>query len=60
MSAFHAPLEDILTTLQLIAGQQDMTDYDSDISASVITQFARFAEEQIAPVNGIGDAEGCK
>ncbi len=60
MSAFHAPLEDILTTRQLIAGQQDMTDYDSDISASVITQFARFAEEQIAPVNGIGDAEGCR
>ena len=55
MSAFHAPLEDILTTRQLIADQQDMTDYDSDISASVITQFARFAEEQIAPVNGIGE-----
>ncbi len=60
MTAFKAPTDDILATQRLFARAAAASAYDAEISAAVITEFARFAEMEIAPLNQIGDTEGCR
>jgi len=59
MTAFRAPLDDILTTQHLLMAGGQIQGYDEETSSAVITEFARFAEDQIAPLNTIGDQIGC-
>ncbi|TKW65602.1 MAG: acyl-CoA dehydrogenase [Paracoccus denitrificans] len=58
MSAFHAPTDDILTSLNL-AGR-DLPGWDSDMAAEIIGHFAGFAEGVIAPLDATGDKQGCR
>jgi alkylation response protein AidB-like acyl-CoA dehydrogenase len=54
MVPFAAPLEDILFSLQHVAGFEDET------AGDVITHFAQFAEGVLAPVNAVGDRQGAR
>lgn len=59
MTAFKAPLDDILFTLDHVAGAARLPDWDADLAREVITQFARFAEGEVAPADEISDQTGC-
>ena len=60
MSAFHAPVDDILFSLVEVAGAGRLPDWDDETAREVIGHFAAFAEERIAPLDESGDAEGCR
>ncbi|TWF59325.1 acyl-CoA dehydrogenase [Neorhizobium alkalisoli] len=62
---YQAPLQDIRLVLEFAGlGQASATDLyadcDADLVDSVLREAARFAEERIAPLNGIGDRIGSK
>ena len=59
MKAFSAPVDDILFCLEEVVQVGDLTDWDSELSAQVIDAFAKFAEQEIAPLNPHGDEAGC-
>ena len=58
MSAFHAPTDDILTSLRLAA--RDLPDWDEATATEIIAHFAAFAEGVIAPLDASGDKQGCR
>ncbi|EPX85452.1 acyl-CoA dehydrogenase family protein [Salipiger mucosus] len=60
MTAFHAPVDDILFSLRHVAGADRLPDWDDDLAAEIITHFAAFAEGRIAPLDAPGDAQGCR
>ncbi|MCA0922587.1 acyl-CoA dehydrogenase family protein [Pseudooceanicola nanhaiensis] len=60
MSTFHAPLDDILFSLRHVAGAERLPDWDDELAAEVIGHFASFAEGRIAPLDAVGDAQGCR
>jgi len=60
MNSFQAPLEDIFFTLCEIAGADQLPDWDESFWSEVAGAFASFAENEIAPLNGPGDAQGCR
>lgn len=60
MTPFSAPLDDILFTLTHVAGADRIAGWDGDLVAAILDHFSRFAEEEIAPLNALGDAEGCR
>jgi len=57
---FHAPVDDILFSLKHIARADRLADWDGELARDVISHFASFAEERIAPLNARGDVEGCR
>jgi alkylation response protein AidB-like acyl-CoA dehydrogenase len=59
MSGFGAQTEEILFTINRVADASSLPDWDPDLAAEVLWQFARFAESEIAPLNGPGDEQGC-
>ena len=59
MIAFQAPVDDILLAFDL-AGAGRLPDWDADLAREVVTQFARFAEGEIAPLDEPGDRQGCR
>lgn len=59
MTAFTAPVDDILFSLTHIAGADRLADWDADIAREIALQFARLAEGEIAPADEAGDIEGC-
>lgn len=60
MKPFAAPLDDILFSLQHVAGAMDLPAFDADLAAEIGAHFAAFAEEQLAPLNEPGDRQGCR
>ncbi len=60
MTAFHAPVDDILFSLREVARADRLPDWDDDTAREVIGAFAAFAEGRIAPLDESGDAEGCR
>ncbi|SNS54256.1 acyl-CoA dehydrogenase family protein [Tropicimonas sediminicola] len=60
MKPFQAPLEDILFTLNDVAGAGELPDYDADLTAEIAGHFASFAEAEIAPLDEPGDRKGCR
>ncbi|GAA3865228.1 acyl-CoA dehydrogenase family protein [Celeribacter arenosi] len=60
MTPFSAPVEDILFSLRDVAGAARVPDWDADLTGEIIAQFARFAEDIIAPLDESGDAQGCR
>ena len=60
MSAFSAPVGDILFSLEHVAGASRLPDWDSDLAREILTQFGRLAEEVFAPLNETGDRQGCR
>jgi len=57
---FRAPVDDILFSLKHVARADRLSDWDGELASEVITHFASFAEERIAPLNASGDVEGCR
>ena len=60
MIPFSAPLNDILWSLTHVAQADRLPDWDADEAAEILGHFAKFTESEIAPLDAIGDAEGCK
>lgn len=60
MKPFRAPVEDILFSLTEVAQAGRIPGWDHDTAREVIGAFATFAEERIAPLDEIGDREGCR
>jgi len=59
LDTFTAPTEDILFSLERVAGAQWLDGWDEELAAEIVAQFARFAAAELAPLNAIGDAHGC-
>ena len=60
MAEYKAPVEDILALHVLLSAGWSDTGFDAETAATVISEFARFAEQQIAPLNTIGDSTACQ
>ena len=60
MTAYCAPLDDILFSLNAVAGAGRIPDWDSDLAAELGGHFAAFAEGMIAPLDESGDRDGCR
>ncbi|NIZ15252.1 acyl-CoA dehydrogenase family protein [Phaeobacter sp. HF9A] len=60
MIPFTAPADDILFSLRQIAGAAALPDWDDDTAREILTAFASFAEAEIAPLDEIGDRQGCR
>jgi alkylation response protein AidB-like acyl-CoA dehydrogenase len=56
---FVAPVEDILFTLNHVAGARELPGWDVEFASEVAGHFAAFAEGEIAPLDETGDLEGC-
>lgn len=59
MKPFQAPLDDILFSLNHVAGAADVPEYDADFTSEISGHFATFAEGEIAPLDEPGDMQGC-
>lgn len=60
MTGFTAPTDDILFSLRHVAGATAVAAWDDSLSEDILTHFAQFAEGVLAPLNGIGDAQGAQ
>lgn len=60
MKPFSAPLDDILFSLEHVAGAPVLPHWDRDLAAEIGAHFAAFAEGQLAPLNEPGDRQGCR
>lgn len=60
MTAFRAPVEDILFSLVEVARADRLPGWDGEVAREVIGHFAAFAEGRIAPLDEPGDREGCR
>ncbi|CAH2603929.1 3-methylmercaptopropionyl-CoA dehydrogenase [Rhodovastum atsumiense] len=60
MIPFRAPVDDILFSLEHVARADRLPDWDAALVREVIGQFGRFAETAIAPLDAVGDAQGCR
>lgn len=60
MTAFHAPVDDILFSLAHVAGAETLPDWDAELAREIVGHFASFAEDRIAPLDATGDAQGCR
>ncbi|MDF3980757.1 acyl-CoA dehydrogenase C-terminal domain-containing protein [Luteibacter sp. PPL201] len=66
MTTYKAPLDDMRFALfdvldgeAVLTGLEGGEEHSRELIDTVIDEFARFAEEVLAPVNASGDAEGC-
>jgi alkylation response protein AidB-like acyl-CoA dehydrogenase len=60
MQPFAAPVDDILFSLGEIAGAGRLPQWESETCEALLRHFADFAEAEIAPLNAVGDAIGCR
>ncbi|NIB43376.1 acyl-CoA dehydrogenase [Pseudomaricurvus alkylphenolicus] len=60
MKAFQAPLDDMFFCLKAVADVDQLPDWDQDLAVEVACAYARFAEQELAPLNSVGDREGCR
>lgn len=60
MKPFTAPLDDILFTLTHVAGASELLGYDAELTREIGAHFAAFAEGEIAPLDEVGDVQGCR
>ena len=65
MSDYHAPVTDILFTMKAVAGLDAMSglpgyaEATPDTVQAILEEAGRFAGEVLAPLNAVGDREGC-
>ncbi len=63
---YRAPVEDIAHTLTAVAGinneiaQGKLGDLSEDLVAAILEEAGKFANEEIAPLNTVGDEHGAK
>jgi len=66
MSAYHAPLKDMLFVMNELAGMEQVSklpgyeDATADTVAAILEEAAKFATEVLDPLNAVGDREGSK
>lgn len=60
MTIFAAPVEDILFSMETVAGAHQLSDWDRDLASEIILHFGAFAEGVIAPLNEVGHSQGCQ
>ncbi|GGE38352.1 acyl-CoA dehydrogenase family protein [Actibacterium pelagium] len=60
MKPFQAPIEDILFSLNHVAGANGLATWDAEFAAEIGGHFAAFAEGEIAPLDEPGDLQGCR
>ncbi|WP_283639026.1 acyl-CoA dehydrogenase family protein [Marinovum algicola] len=60
MKPFEAPLDDILFSLNHVAGVDTLAVWDGALAGEILGHFAAFAEGVIAPLDEPGDAQGCR
>ena len=60
MKPFSAPLDDILFSLNHVAGADRIDGWDAEFAAEIGGHFASFAEAVIAPTDAVGDEEGAR
>ena len=60
MTIFAAPVEDILFSMETVAGADQLSDWDRDLASEIILHFGAFAEGVIAPLNEVGHSQGCQ
>ncbi|MFC5737305.1 acyl-CoA dehydrogenase family protein [Sinirhodobacter huangdaonensis] len=60
MTPFSAPVDDILFTLEHVAGASRLPGWDGDLAREIVAQFGRLAAAEIAPADEAGDLEGCR
>ena len=67
MPEYKAPLRDINFTLYELLDQEahytslpGAEDVSREMVDAIVTEAARFAENELAPLNRIGDTEGCR
>ncbi len=60
MIPFTAPIDDILFTLDKVAHADRIPGWDRETAEGIVGHFASFAEGVIAPLNTIGDTQGCR
>ena len=59
-TAFTAPVDDILFSLNHVADARTLAGWDDTAAKDIITHFAGFAEDVLAPLNEVGDRIGAK
>ena len=66
MSDYRAPVKDMRFVMDELAGFKELSqlpgyeDATPDLADAVLEEAAKFAGEVLAPLNRIGDKEGCK
>jgi alkylation response protein AidB-like acyl-CoA dehydrogenase len=66
MSHYHAPVSDLkfllrnVLQIEELFALKDFAHADWDIARAVLAEGARFAEQQLAPANAVGDLEGAR
>jgi len=60
MYPFKAPVDDILFSMRDVAEASALPDWDDDLARDILGTFAQFAEGVIAPLNAVGDTQGCQ
>jgi hypothetical protein len=65
MPSYTAPLKDMQFVLHDVlkieeAGISGYADLDRSFTAAVLEEAGKFAAEVLAPLNAVGDAEGCR
>ncbi len=60
MKPFIAPVEDILFSLNHVAGANRLEDWDDGFTSELAIHFAAYAEGEIAPLDEPGDRQGCR
>jgi alkylation response protein AidB-like acyl-CoA dehydrogenase len=66
MSDYNAPVTDILFTMKAIAGLEALSglpgyaDATADTVQAILEEAGKFASEVLAPLNVVGDREGCR
>jgi len=60
MTDFTAPIDDILFSLRHVAQADSTPDWDDEMSGDILTHFANFATDVLAPINAVGHEQGAK
>ena len=65
MPSYKAPVRDMQFLLHEVLGFEELTKYDafkevdSDLADAILVEAAKFSEDVLAPLNVVGDHEGC-
>lgn len=57
---WQAPLEDMLFSLDEIAGAHRLDDWDRSLVSEIAEHFAAFMHDRVAPLDARGDLQGCR